>query len=67
MGFPGDIPWNFSKFLVDKKGVPLVRLGSKINISMSLEASGELAKGGQWASNTGAPIRGYVLERPNKR
>jgi hypothetical protein len=34
------------------------------NVSMSLEASGELARGKQWASNTGAPIRGYVLEPP---
>jgi hypothetical protein len=51
-------------FLVDKKGDPLLKLGSKINISMSVEASGELAKGGKWASNTGAPIRGYVLDRP---
>jgi hypothetical protein len=54
-------------FLVDAKGDSLVRLGRKINISMSLEASGELAKGGQWASNTGAPIRGYVLEHPKKQ
>jgi hypothetical protein len=51
---------------VDKKGAPLVQLGRTINISMSLEASGELAKGAKWASNTGAPIRGYVLERPKK-
>ena len=31
---------------------------------MSLEASGELAKGGKWASNTAEPIRGYVLDQP---
>jgi hypothetical protein len=54
-------------FLVDPDGKPLVRLGGKINISMSLEASGELAKGGQWASNTAAPIRGYVLESPRRK
>src|SRR5262249_26258028 len=30
-------------FLVDPKGRPLIKLGQKINISMSLEASGELA------------------------
>ncbi len=53
-------------FLTDAKGQPLVKLGQTINISMSLEASGELAQGGQWASNTGAPIRGYVLERPKR-
>jgi len=53
-------------FLTDPKGQPLVKLGQTINISMSLEASGELAKGGQWASNSAEPIRGYVLERPKK-
>ncbi len=50
-------------FLVDPQKRPLVRPGQKLNISMSLEASGELAKDGKWASNTGAPIRGYVLQR----
>ncbi len=49
-------------FLVDQAGKPIVALGRTINISMSLEASGELAPGGQWASNSAAPIRGYVLE-----
>lgn len=48
-------------FLVDQKGKPLVQLGQTINVSFSLEASGELAKGGRWASNTAAPIRGYYL------
>lgn len=51
-------------FLVDPKGRPIVKLGQKINISFSLEASGELAPSGKWASNTGEPIRGYVLESP---
>jgi hypothetical protein len=54
-------------FLVDQRGKPILQLGRKINISMSLEASGELAKGGQWASNTAAPIRGYVLEPPPRK
>jgi hypothetical protein len=49
-------------FLKDSKGKPIIRLGQKINISMSLEASGELAEDRKWASNTAAPIRGYVLE-----
>jgi hypothetical protein len=53
-------------FLADPKGEPLVKLGRTISISMSLEASGELTKAGKWASNTGAPIRGYVLEHPKK-
>jgi hypothetical protein len=51
-------------FLKDQKGRPIIALGRRLNISMSLEASGELAKGGQWASNTAAPIRGYYLEPP---
>ncbi|HEV3202766.1 MAG TPA: hypothetical protein VGY77_00215 [Gemmataceae bacterium] len=53
-------------FLKDPKGEPLVKLGRTINISLSLEASGELAKGKRWASNTAAPIRGYVLEAIKK-
>lgn len=53
-------------FLVDAKNQPIVKLGQKINISFSLEASGELAKDGKWASNTAEPIRGYVLESPRK-
>jgi hypothetical protein len=51
-------------FLIDPHGKPLVRLGQKLHISMSLEASGELAPGKRWASNTAAPIRDYVLEPP---
>jgi hypothetical protein len=54
-------------FLVDASGKPLVALGRRLNISMSLEASGELAAGRQWASNTAAPIRGYVLEPPARK
>ena len=50
-------------FMKDPKGEPLMKLGQTINLSMSLEASGELAQGSQWASNTAEPIRGYVLER----
>jgi hypothetical protein len=53
-------------FLVDPKGKAIIELGRKINVSFSLEASGELAKGGRWASNTAAPIKGYVLE-PTQR
>ncbi|MCI0641624.1 MAG: hypothetical protein L0Y72_17685 [Gemmataceae bacterium] len=53
-------------FLIDPKGEPIVKLGRTINISMSLEASGELAPGGCWASNTAQPIRGYVLEAAGK-
>ncbi len=52
----------FKGFLVDPKGKPLLQLGQKINVSFSLEASGELAEGKQWASNSAAPIIGYHLE-----
>jgi hypothetical protein len=54
-------------FLVDRAGKPLVQLGRTLNISLSLEASGELAAGRQWASNTAAPIRGYHLEAPRRQ
>lgn len=53
-------------FLAEKSGKPIVALGRTINISMSLEASGELAPAGKWASNTAAPIRGYVLQAPKE-
>jgi hypothetical protein len=43
---------------------PIISLGKTINISLSLEASGELAPGGQWASNTAEPIVGYYLSPP---
>ena len=43
---------------------PIISLGKTINISFSLEASGELAPGGQWASNTAEPIRDYYLSPP---
>ena len=43
---------------------PIVSLGKTMKISMSLEASGELAPGGTWASNTGDPITGYSLGFP---
>jgi hypothetical protein len=43
---------------------PIISLGKTINISFSLEASGELAPGGDWASNTAEPIIGYYLSSP---
>ena len=54
-------------FLVDPQRKPLLALGQKIHVSMSLEASGELAGGGQWASNTAAPIKNYFLEPPGRK
>ncbi len=52
----------FKGFLKTKDGAPLVKLGATINISFSLEASGELCKDKRWSSNSGKPIKGYVLE-----
>jgi hypothetical protein len=45
---------------------PIISLGKTINISFSLEASGELAPDPthSWASNTAEPIRGYYLSPP---
>jgi hypothetical protein len=40
---------------------PIVALRKTLNISFSLEASGELAPGGDWASDTGDPILHYYL------
>jgi hypothetical protein len=56
----------FKGFLGDPKGKPLLQVGQKINASFSLEASGELAEGKQWGSNTAAPIIGYHLEPPKR-
>jgi hypothetical protein len=55
-------------FLVDEKGTPILRPGTTIDVSFSLEASGELARDPRrrWASDTGEPIVGYVLEPPAK-
>jgi len=43
---------------------PIISLGKTLNISISLEASGQLAPGGTWASDTGDPITGYYLGFP---
>ena len=51
----------FRGFMRDPSGNPIMALGKTINISFSLEASGELAPGGTWASDTGDPIVGYYL------
>jgi PhoPQ-activated pathogenicity-related protein len=52
-------------FLVDELGDPIIDLGSTLDLSYSLEASGELAPGGVWGSDTGDPISGYQLADPN--
>jgi hypothetical protein len=56
-----EVAFPYKGFLVNERGQPIMALGKKIDISVSLEASGELAPGGDWASDTGDPINGYLL------
>jgi hypothetical protein len=51
----------FRGFMTYPDGTPIIALGKTINVSFSLEASGELAAGGAWASDTAEPIIGYYL------
>jgi hypothetical protein len=54
----------FRGFLKDEGGRPIIALGRKIDLSFSLEASGEHSPDGDWASDTGEPILDYSLEAP---
>ncbi len=45
---------------------PILDLGKVIDVSFSLEASGELAVGGLWASDTADPVVGYYLALPSE-
>lgn len=60
MSYPGSMP--------GERGEPIMRLGRTIDISFSLEASGELTTppgdNGEWASDTAPPIIGYYLGVP---
>ena len=59
-------------FFSDENGVPIVQLGNTIDISVSLEGSGELSESASeagydgtksfWGSDTAEPIEGYVLQ-----
>lgn len=60
-GHEAELVAPFRGFMRDPQGQPILALGKTINISISLEASGELAPGGAWASDTGDPIVGYHL------
>lgn len=57
----------FRGFLVDERRRPIMKRGQTLKVSMSLEASGELAPGKDWASDAGEPIEGYVLEGAAKK
>ncbi len=48
-------------FLKDSNGRAIVAPGRKLDLSFSLEASGELVSAGKWTSDTGEPIQGYLL------
>jgi hypothetical protein len=54
----------FKGFLNNEMGNPNMALGKTLDISFSLEASGELAPGREWASDTGDTIVGYYLGSP---
>jgi len=54
----------FRGFMRDPADNPIMALGKTIGISISLEASRELAPGNSWASDTGDPILGYYLGFP---
>ena len=41
---------------------PVIGIGSVLDVSFSLEASGELSVSGGWASDTADPIVGHVVE-----
>jgi len=51
----------FRGFMRDSAGNPVLALRKTLNVSFSLEASGELAPGRSWASDTGDPILGYYM------
>jgi hypothetical protein len=51
----------FRGFMRSPQGNPIMGLGKVIDLSFSLEASGELAPGLEWASDTGDPVVGYYL------
>ncbi len=61
-GHEAEMKAPFRGFLNRKNGSPIMRLGRRIDVSFSLEASGELAPGGQWASDTADPVK-YKLGR----
>jgi hypothetical protein len=67
-GHEAEMKAPFRGFMMDKNSPtdPIMELGKIIDLSFSLEASGELAVGGQWASDTANPIEGYYLALPTE-
>lgn len=64
-GHEAEMKAPFRGFMNDAIGNPIMELGKTIDISFSLEASGQLAPGGTWASDTAEPIQGYYLDSTN--
>ena len=60
-GHEAEMKAPFRGFMRSPQGNPIMALGKVIDLSFSLEASGELAPGLQWASDTGDPITSYYL------
>src|SRR5262249_24840783 len=56
----------YKGFLVNQSGQQIVGVGKTLDLSFSLEASGELAPGGEWASNTANPLNAYSLTAASK-
>ena len=56
-----EIRARFKGFLKNALGNPNMALGKTLDVSFSLEASGQLVPGNQFGSDTGDPIIGYYL------
>lgn len=63
-GHEAEMKAPFRGFMKDEQGRPILALGRTIDVSFSLEASGELAPGAMWASDTAEPLDGYYLGGP---
>lgn len=64
-GHEAEMKAPFRGFMRNAKGKPIMKLGRTVRVSFSLEASGELAPGGQWASDTAEPFS-YTLDKPSR-
>jgi hypothetical protein len=62
-GHEAEMAAPFRGFMKDPDGNPILAPPKTINASFSLEASGELAPGLSWASDTAEPIVGYQIEQ----
>ncbi len=51
----------FRGFLKDENGKPTIAIGSVLDVSFSLEASGETSPVRRWASDTGEPVLKYAV------